>query len=310
MHLPDGSLDNLTCTVTTAMAAGATAYAVARARKSAEAWNPAKFGAVAAFIFAVQMVNYPVAQGVSGHMVGGLLAGALLGPWLGLLAMVLVLASQCLLAGDGGATTLGANILAMGVTATWGGALLRKMLTGAGNSPVRDTIAASVAAWGSIVLAGVVCATIWAAGSTAPLGQVLGPMLSIHARIGVGEALITALVLVAVQAWSQRTANTWARRGAIAALASAVGVAVLLAPWASASPDGLEHVAQAWTAWPEATLSFAPLPDYLLPGVTNELLATATAGAIGTLAVYAIARTGVTLCRAGAKTVGQAPTSK
>ena len=106
MHLPDGSLDNVTCTVTTLLAAGAVGYACHRARRETHPRTTGAFAATSAFIFAMQMVNFPVADGVSGHMVGGTLAGALLGPWFGLLAMTLVLIAQCLLAGDGGESAL------------------------------------------------------------------------------------------------------------------------------------------------------------------------------------------------------------
>lgn len=287
MHLPAGSLDNLTCTVTTLLAAGATGYAVRRVRQAPGEWQSAKLGAVAAFIFAVQMVNYPVADGVSGHMVGGVLAGALLGPWAGLLAMALVLTAQCLLAGDGGLSTLGANILTMGVVATWGGAAFRRLVdTPTGASGRRQMLATAVAAWSSIVLAGTLCAVIWSAGSTLSVADVLGPMVSIHARIGIGEASITAIALAALQLWNSHAANT--RRGAAMAFAVALAVAALLAPWASPSPDGLEHVARTRFNWPETTLAFAPLPDYLMPGVANELLATALAGVLGTLVVFGL----------------------
>lgn len=288
MHLPGGSLDNLTCTVTTILAAGATAYAWRRVQRTPESWNPGKLGAAAAFVFAVQMVNYPVAAGVSGHMVGGVLAGAILGPWLGLLAMVLVLSAQCLLAGDGGLTTLGANILTMGVVATWGGALVRRLMSPrVGSSFATQTVVSATAAWVSIVAASAACALIWTSGSSTTLAEVLGPMLAIHARIGVGEATITSIVLAAMQLWAANTAKTEPRRGIAMTLAAAVAIAALLAPWASPSPDGLEHVASAWTAWPQGTFAFVPTPDYALPGIQNELLATALAGAIGALAIFA-----------------------
>lgn len=284
MHLPDGSLDNVTCTVTTVLAAGAAAYACRRVRAESSAWSPAAFGAVAAFIFAVQMVNFPVAAGVSGHMVGGVLAGALLGPWLGLLAMVLVLAAQCLLAGDGGLTALGANILTMGVAATWAGSLIRRTMEAKTHG--KSTLAAVVAAWGSVIVAGTLCAMIWSVGSALTLGQVLGPMLAVHARIGLGEALVTGALLAAI-AWKPE--QSLAQRISVVAALGA-GVAIVLAPWASAAPDGLEHVASAFTQWPEAGLAFAPLPDYLVPGVSNELLATTLAGVIGAATVYAAGR--------------------
>lgn len=290
MHLPDGSLDNVTCTVTTLLAAGAVGYACRRALREAQTRGASEFAATAAFVFAAQMVNFPVAEGVSGHMVGGTLAGAVLGPWLGLLAMALVLVAQCLLAGDGGVTTLGANILTMGVVATLGGYGLKRALSSRSKTAARNLAATTFAAWGSIVAAGGACAMIWAAGSSTPLEGVFGPMLTIHARIGLGEALVTASALGAMAVWNARSTPLRHRAGVIAAFAFAVAVAAFLAPWASPSPDGLEHVASQWTAGQPSGFAFAPLPDYLVPGISSESLATALAGVLGTLTVFGVAR--------------------
>lgn len=292
MHLPDGSLDNVTCTVTTLLAAGAVGYACRRARRESERWNANALAATSAVVFAAQMVNFPVADSVSGHMVGGTLAGVLLGPWLGLVAMALVLVAQCLLAGDGGLTTLGANVLTMGVVATWGGVALRNAVSPRANSLIPGVGRTAIAAWASVVAAGIVCALIWGMGGDVPLVSALGPMAAVHARIGLGEALITAAVLVTAQLWSTRSSTVAPRAGSLMAAALAMAVAVLLAPWGSPSPDGLESVAGNWAHWSQGGFALAPLPDYLLPGVANEALATALAGTLGVLVVYLAAHIG------------------
>lgn len=290
MHLPGGSLDNLTCTVTTLLAAGSVGFAIRRARREAAPWDTNAFAATAAMIFAAQMVDFPVADGVSGHLVGGTLAGAILGPWLGLLAMTLVLIAQSLLAGDGGITTLGANVLTMGVVATWGGYALKNAIAARPQSGWKELAATSLAAWGSIVSAGAACALIWTAGSDVRLGNVLWPLLAVHAPIGVGEALITATALGAIALWNKKSSPAVHRVKAVAAFAIATLLATLVAPWASTLPDGLEYVAANIALWPESGDSFAPLPDYLFPGVENAVFATALAGALGTMAVFAAAR--------------------
>jgi cobalt/nickel transport system permease protein len=290
MHLPDGSLDNVTCTVTTLLAAGAVGFAYRQARRESATWNASVFASTCAFVFAMQMVNFPVAQGVSGHMVGGTLAGALLGPWLGLMAMTLVLVAQCFLAADGGITTLGANILTMGVVATWGGAVLRSIIQPFAQRPAASLAASAFAAWASICAAGVACAVIWSIGSAVPRSEVLGPMLSIHARIGIGEAVITAAALAVVMAWNARKLPAIPYSAALCAFAAAMAVAMFAAPFAAASPDGLESIAAGWTVWPEGGFAFAPLADYQFPGLGNEAIATALAGAVGTLVVFMLAQ--------------------
>ncbi len=304
MHLPGPVLDNITCAVTTAASAGAIGYSVYRLRRAAGAEIVPKTAAVAVLIFAAQMVNYPIGHEFSGHLVGGLLAAALLGPWAGLLAMSLVLASQCLLAGDGATATLGANVLNMGVVTVWLGyfvfiSLRQAIRTEALSGGMAVGISAAVAAFVTIVAASALCAMELALAGSVPLGTALAKVVAGNLPIGVVEALVTGTAvgliaarrpdLVDSEVRSQRR-GSFSPAASVACLLAAFTVAMCLAPWASSQPDGLERALAALV--PErivlATASVAPLADYKMPGVTNPVLSTALAGAAGALAVYAM----------------------
>jgi len=196
MHIPDGFLDLKTWVTLGAVSAGLVGYALKRSsRKLGEKHIPL-LGVMAAFIFAAQMLNFPVAGGTSGHFMGGVLAAVLLGPSAGLLVMATVLIVQCLVFQDGGLTALGANVFNMGVI----GAMLGYYIYVALNRVMRGNprvlfICSFVAGWLSIVLAASACAVELAISGTVPLGVALPAMAGVHSLIGIGEGLITALVL-------------------------------------------------------------------------------------------------------------------
>lgn len=201
MHIPDGFLNVATAAGTYVVSAGGVAYSLRRlAGKLGEKQVP-MVGVMAAFIFAAQMLNFPVAGGTSGHLVGGALAAILLGPWTGLLVMACVLIVQTLIFQDGGITALGANILNMGIIAVFLGyfvyRLTLKLLKGRGFA---EAVGGFVAGWVSIFAAAVACALELAISGTSPLVGALPAMAGIHALIGVGEGLITALILGFVKA--------------------------------------------------------------------------------------------------------------
>jgi cobalt/nickel transport system permease protein len=154
-------------------------------------------GVCAAFIFAAQMINFPIPGGTSGHLLGGTLAGALLGPWAGSLVMVVVFIVQGTLFQDGGLTVLGANVFNMGLVGTFGGYYLYKALRSMlGFNSWRGTaIALAVSAWSSVVIASVICAFELALSGTVTLPVALTAMLTWHVLIGIGEAVITVLAV-------------------------------------------------------------------------------------------------------------------
>jgi cobalt/nickel transport system permease protein len=199
MHIPDGFLDAKTLITTAAVSAGAAGYGIKRANEKLGERQVPLMGVTAAFIFAAQMLNFPVAGGTSGHFLGAVLAAVLLGPWAACLIMAVVLVVQCLGFADGGLTALGANVFNMGVV---GGILcyyifvvLKKALPRTRSSFLS---AVAVTSWFSVVLASAVCAIELAVSGTSPLGVALPAMVGVHALIGIGEAIITTVVVAVV----------------------------------------------------------------------------------------------------------------
>ncbi|MBI3968050.1 MAG: PDGLE domain-containing protein [Chloroflexi bacterium] len=249
-------------------------------------------GVMAAFIFAAQMINFPVVGGTSGHLLGGALAAITLGPWAAMLVMTAVIGVQALLFQDGGLVVLGANVLNMGLLTTSLGYGLYRVV--AGQSLGRRLAVAGVAAWLS-VMAGALATSIqlWLS-SSAQLAIVLPAMLGVHALIGIGEALITVAALsFIVRARPDLLAGADApARGGRGWIVAGLGVAlatVLIAPLASSDPDGLETVAKnLGFSILAADLPFAVLPSYTIPFLGESGLSTILAGAIGAAVVAAI----------------------
>jgi len=158
-------------------------------------------GILAAFIFAAQMLNFPVAGGTSGHLIGAALAAILLGPWAAVLIMSCVLIAQSLIFQDGGLLALGANIFNMGIVASFSGYYLyRLFVLMLGKNRKSQLISSFIGAWGSVFLASIVCAIELAVSGTSPIQVALPAMAGIHALIGIGEGLITGAVLSLVLA--------------------------------------------------------------------------------------------------------------
>jgi cobalt/nickel transport system permease protein len=201
MHIPDGFLNAGTSIATGVVAAGAVGYGLYRAREELDEKSVPLLALCAAFVFAAQMLNFPVAGGTSGHFLGGVLAAVLLGPWLGGLVIALVLLIQCLGFADGGLTALGANVFNMAVVGT---ILSYYIFHGVKSLLPRSKASflacTGVVAWLSVMLASGACAVELAISGTSPLGVALPAMLGVHAIIGVGEAVITVLVVSVVLA--------------------------------------------------------------------------------------------------------------
>lgn len=312
MHLPDGFLDGTTALATAGGSVVVLSYAVRRATRELGDRAVPLLGVTAAFVFAAQMVNFPVAGGTSGHLLGALLAAVLMGPWAAMVVMTVVLGLQAIAMADGGITAFGANVLNMGVI---GGVLAYTVFAG-----VRRLLPASrggflsavaLAAWLSVVLSAGAAAVELAWSGTVPLGVGLRAMTSVHMIIGIGEALITTTVVGAVLATRPDLIATLppqpaasgefsapgsrgarrARAGGFvaAALAVSLAVAVLLAPLASQDPDGLEKVAEeeGFAAAEQApVLDFTPFADYEFPGIGGDP-GLILVGVAGTLAVFA-----------------------
>ncbi|MEV0602939.1 energy-coupling factor ABC transporter permease [Streptomyces sp. NPDC050315] len=362
MHVPDGFINAPVSLATGAVAAAAVAVSLRGARRElggdglgGERTAPLA-GLVAAFIFAVQMLNFPVAAGTSGHLLGGALAAILVGPYTGVLCVSVVLLMQGVLFADGGLTALGVNITDMAVTTTVVAYLLFRGLVKVLPRTRRSiTVASFVSALVSVPAAALVFTLLYALGGTADVstGKVLTAMVGVHVLIGIGEAVITALTVGAVIAvrpdlvYGARgltkplelkvtpvaapTAPGAPRPEPVAAPAAAseaaptagastaeaepktpapvapaprstkrvwlAGVAAALvcaggvSYYASASPDGLEKVAQDQgidKTEKDHAAKDSPLADYSVKDITNARLSGGLAGVIGVGATLAV----------------------
>lgn len=202
MHIPDGFIDAGTSLAAGAVAAGGLAVCVARTRDSLDDRQVPLAGLVASFVFAAQMLNFPVAAGTSGHLLGGVLAAVLVGPWTGAVCIAVVLVVQALFA-DGGLTAIGLNVTNMAIVGALGGYVLFAAVRAvAPRTPGSVAVAAGVAAGLSTVLAAAAFAVEYALGGTggASTGAVLAAMVGVHSLIGIGEGVITAMTVSAVLA--------------------------------------------------------------------------------------------------------------
>ena len=201
MHIPDGFLNIATVATTYAVSAGGVANAVRIANKKLGEKQVPLMGILAAFIFAAQMLNFPVAGGTSGHLIGAALAAILLGPWAAVIIMSAVLIAQSLIFQDGGLLALGANIFNMGIVAAFGGYYIYRLAQSLfGDSRRGKLIGVFAAAWGSVLLASIACAIELAISGVSPWGVVLPVMAGIHALIGIGEGLISVAAVSLVLA--------------------------------------------------------------------------------------------------------------
>lgn len=336
MHAPDGFIDAPLSAAAGLLAAGAVAVSLRGARREL-AGDPSGggdrtaplAGLVAAFVFAVQMLNFPVAAGTSGHLLGGALAAILVGPYTGMLCVSVVLLLQAVLFADGGLTALGVNLTTMALTTTVVAyALFRGLVTVLPRSRRSVTVASFVAALVSVPASALVFTLLFALGGTTDvsIGKVATAMVGVHVLIGLGEAAITALTVGAVVAvrpdlvhgargLRQRlklrvdgelvdapepepAASAPARsprRIWAAGLVTSLLLAGFVSFYASADPDGLEKVATDHgideKAEEHATAD-SPLADYGVRDVSDERLSGGLAGVIG-VGVTVVAGTGV-----------------
>ncbi|OKH39493.1 cobalamin biosynthesis protein CbiM [[Phormidium ambiguum] IAM M-71] len=193
LHIPDGFLSLPVSLVCWILAIGLIALCLNRVQGQYQEKAVPLMGVCAAFIFAAQMINFPIPGGTSGHLLGGTLAGVLLGPWAGSLVMVVVFIVQAAIFQDGGLTVLGANITNMGLVGTFGGYYVYRTIRYAIG---RDTwtgvaVGTVVASWLSVFVAAILTAFQLALSGTVPLGIALSAMAFWHILIGIGEALIT-----------------------------------------------------------------------------------------------------------------------
>lgn len=293
MHIPDGFLTIVVSLICWALTIGLLAIAIRKTNQALGEKQVPLMGIMAAFIFATQMLNFPVAGGTSGHLLGGALAAIVLGPWAAMLVMTAVIAVQGLLFQDGGLIVMGANILNMGLLTTIVGYGLYRLVS---KSHTTARLAVSgVAAWLSVMTGALATALqLWLSG-TAKLNLVVPAMLGVHTLIGLGEALITVAALAFIfrtrpDLLDETSASGQGGRSWIFAGILLTFVVVLLSPLASASPDGLERVAKNMGFLSAGkTAPFHIIPDYTLPFLGATPLSTVLAGGLGVLIVLGVA---------------------
>ena len=299
MHIPDNFIDAKTALATAGLSAVGVGVALARVKRELPPRKIPLLGLSAAFLFAAQMVNFPVIGGTSGHLVGGALVAALLGPSAAVVVLTTVIIVQCFLFSDGGVTALGANIFNMAIIQSVSGWIIFRLVARFLRGLRGQVTALAFASWCATVIASISCAGQLSWSKTVSWASVFPAMTGIHIFIGIGEGLISALVFLAIQrtrpdflATAQSSTNSSRRLdflfyGALVVL----GIAIFIAPFACPWPDGLDHVADKLGFGKHAIppVFRAPLPDYQVPGVRWAVGGTAIAGVIGSLIVFVIA---------------------
>jgi len=293
MHIPDGFLSARVAAGSGLIAGLGVAFACARVRTTGLGSRRALLGVSAAFVFAAQLVNFPVAAGTSGHLVGAALTAALLGLPAAIVVMAAVLIVQCLAFGDGGLLSLGANVLNMALVSCVVGYAVDRLACGKNPSPTRRVAAVAFAGWCATVAAAMSCAEQLALSGVARLRIVLPAMVGVHALIGLGEAMISALLVGSVLRLRPELLTRSGVNHSRSVLGSGLGLALvaalLLAPFSSAAPDGLLRVAaQLGAHAPASSGIHAPFAEYTLPGLGTGVLATVLVGVCGALLIFGL----------------------
>lgn len=295
MHIPDGFISLPVAGVTGLISVAALGIALKKSQDAFGVKRAPILGLTTAFVFAAQMINFPVAGGVSGHLLGGTLAAIILGsPWAGTICIATVLIIQAVLFADGGITALGSNILNMGVIGVWVGWGLTKILQQIfSTSRVRLPIIAGIAAAFSVIVASIACGIELVVSGTAIANLVLPAMTGVHILIGVGEGLITGSVITYLAnvrpdllPGEEQKTRSW-----LIPVIAVLLIASVLSLFASAFPDGLEKVAEdiGFIKLAENVRVSIPTPlaDYGIEGLGQ--IGTSIAGLLGSGVCFAVA---------------------
>jgi cobalt/nickel transport system permease protein len=309
VHIPDGYISLATSAGAAVVAAGGVGVALRQTGRQLGEKQIPLAGLTAAFVFAAQMLNFPVGAGTSGHLIGGALAAILLGPWLGALVVAVVVIVQALLFADGGIVALGLNIVNMAlVPGAVGWVVFRALARVLPKTTGAAVGSVMVGAWASVIASSFGFVLEYALGGQggAPVSTVMAAMTGIHALIGIGEGIISAAAVGAVLAVRPDLVtgtvdlalarSTLAPRkrtmaGFVAAgLAVTLALVLLVAPLASPDPDGLERVAtdQQFSGTETDQPSGGPLAGYEVAGVESERVGTIVAGAVGVVVTFAV----------------------
>ena len=295
LHIPDGFLSIILSITLWAISIIVIGYSLKRVNTDLDERKIPLMGVLAAAIFAGQMLNFTVIGGTSGHLMGAAIATILLGPWAAVLVMTSVVAIQALIFQDGGLFVLGANVFNMavvGVAVSYFVYTTVRRLTR--NRKWGIYAGGFAAAWFSILAAALATALELAVSGTSPANIAIPAMAGIHALIGIGEGLITLGALGLIYGSRPDLLSTVHESTKSGSAIWLVGLAIVMAliiatPLASANPDGLEWFAerQGFIELAQSPL-YEVIPDYMLPGLSNEAVATVIAGFIGALIVFGV----------------------
>jgi cobalt/nickel transport system permease protein len=295
MHIPDGFLSVPVSIFFWIISVLVIGYALKRVKAELGERQVPLMGVLAAAIFAGQMLNFAVAGGTSGHLIGAALATILLGPWAAMVILTCVISVQALIFQDGGLLVLGTNIFNMAIVAVAVSFMVYQTVRWlAGNKSWSVIVSGFIAAWTSVVVAALGTAMELAASGTSPANIAIPAMGGIHALIGIGEGLITAGALVFLGASRRDLLRSDAVSPQSSRLVWVAGLvlALLLAvasPLASKHPDGLISVAEQYGFITSARDPLYNLvPHYLFPGIENKTLSTILAAVLGTLIVFGV----------------------
>jgi cobalt/nickel transport system permease protein len=295
MHIPDGFLSALVSIVLWIVSMVIVGYALKRVGKDLGERQVPLMGILAAAIFAGQMLNFAVAGGTSGHLMGAAIATILMGPWAAILIMTSVVSIQALIFQDGGLLVLGANIFNMAVVGVAVAYMAyRTVLRIAGNAKRGILIGGFLAAWFSIEIASLSVAMQLVFSGTSPAKLAIPAMAGVHALIGIGEGLITVGALAFLLSARPDLVKFGKTRPVGGRLVWIIGLLITFAlviasPLASTRPDGLEWVAEQ-NGFLETARGplYRIIPDYLVPGISSEALATIVAGVLGSVIVLGV----------------------
>ena len=287
MHIPDSMLNGHICPVTAAVSAAGIGLAAYYGFKSRERPTASRFAATSALIFALQMMNFPINHGTSGHLLGGALAAWVLGTPFAILSLAVVITIQSLVFSDGGLSVLGANVFNMAVIGAGIAGLVRSTLATRQTSAYGEKASLCLAAWLSVVVASLAASIELFLGGQVAFVTVASAMVGTHAMIGIGEAAIT---LACCQLLSAIPAALSTKRQVAIPFASSIVIALVLSPFASSLPDGLEWVAGKYNFFHESAPTFVgPMPDYAFPYITNSAISTGMAGLAGVFITFGMA---------------------
>jgi len=294
MHVPDGFINAQVSAATGIISLG-TLWAYIRNAKNLVADKLiALTGMMSALIFVLQMINFPIAAGTSGHLLGGALAVIVLGPSLGVICISIVVVIQSLLFADGGLSALGVNVLNMAIITSltgWFTITLWKKLFG--ESQFTLISGSVIAGLLSVVFSSIAFVLEYAIGGTVsvPLGNVLIAMISTHLLIGLGEGIITALIVSLLLRVRSDLVYVHSKKNKSNTLSTSYGVLIalilsltLVTPYASSSPDGLESVASDF-GFEETDGVVLLLEDYGISSINNNFVSTTLSALLGVLAI-------------------------